>query len=134
MEHILNLLCIILLFFGIFSRYEEETIVSIGISKMFIKKCIIKRKVSINFTAKLSPYTERTILYYKDSTITSPRIFGASVIGSLNLVVNLHKKFAVTFAKDLSYNKNIFQFDPKSTNRNGYFRSYNWIGLMYFFK
>lgn len=101
---------------------------------MFFKKYIIKRRVNINFTAKICPYTERTILYYKDSTKTLPRVIGSSVIGSLNLVVNLHKKFAVAFAKDLSYNKNIFQFDPKSTNRNGYFRSYNWIGLMYFFK
>ncbi len=121
-------------FFGIYSREEEETIVSIGISKMFFKKYIIKRRVHINFTAKICPYTERTILHYKDSTITLPRVIGSSVIGSLNLVVNLHKKFAVTFTGDLSYNKNIFQFDPKKRNREEYFRSKYSVGVMYFFK
>ncbi len=43
---------------------EEKTVISIGISKMFIKKYIIKRKVNINFTAMLSPYMERRIVFY----------------------------------------------------------------------
>ena len=88
----------------------------------------------INLSGKISSYTESKILFNEDSTITYPRIFGSSFIGSINLVVNLHKKFAVTFTGDLSYNKNIFQFEDQITNREGYFRSYYWIGLMYFFK
>lgn len=42
-------------FFGALSGDEEETIISLGISKMFIKKYIIKRRVHINFTAKICP-------------------------------------------------------------------------------
>jgi hypothetical protein len=121
-------------FFGALSGDEEETIISLGISKMLIKKFIIKRRLYINLSGKIGPYTERKILFNEDSTTTYPRIIGSSFIGSLNLVVNLHKKFAVTFTGDLSYNKNIFQFEDKITNREGYFRSYYWIGIMYFFK
>lgn len=111
---------------------EEKTVVSMGISKMFIKKRIIKSRVLINFAAKLSPYMERRIVFYEDTTITSPRVIGSSVIGSLNLVVNLHKKFAVTFTGDLSYNKNLFQFDPQRKNREEYFRLKYYVGLLYF--
>lgn len=120
-------------FFGDLNK-EEKKVISIGISKMLFKKYIIKSRAQVNFTAKLSPYMERRIVFYEDSTITSPRVIGSSVIGSLNLVVYLHRKYAITFTGDLSYNKNIFQFDHKKTNMEGYFRSKYWIGIMYFFK
>lgn len=120
-------------FFGAFSREEVETIISIGVSKILFKKYFLNRRAYINFIPKISSYTEKTILYYKDSTISSPRVIGASLIGSLNLAVNLNKKYAIIFSGDLSYNKNIFKFDNRNKNMHNYFRKNIMIGMLYFF-
>ncbi len=120
-------------FFRILNR-EERHLGSIGISKIFLKKHIVKNAILFNAAAGLSPYLTRTILYYEDSTKKFPGIVGASLTTSLNLIVKFSNRFSFSLAGELLINKDIYQFNNENINSEYYYEFRYLVGIMYVFR